>query len=65
MWTIRDYIVGEIIVRRYRQDAIKEAKTRVSRHNAEYNYGHRGKHYNANASYEIDENKKQITIRGG
>ena len=62
MWTIEDLIVGEIINTTSKTRAISEAKRRVKYHNSEWYYTHRGKHHNQHAVFNVDDDKKTITI---
>lgn len=63
MWTIKDYVVGEVVETTNRENAIINATHRVKLHNSEFNYSHRGKHLNANCSMDIDEDKKVIYVK--
>ena len=51
---IKDNIDGVILSINDYMDAIREAKSRVSFHNSEFNYSHKGKHYSQNAEMIID-----------
>ena len=65
MWTIKDMVVGETTTTKTKARAVAIAKAKLSYHNNQFNYSHRGKHYNAHAIYTIDEEKHEITIKGG
>lgn len=58
---IKDNISGEILSINDRTDALREAKSRISYHNSEFNYSHRGKHYPQNAEMIVDNDT--ITIQ--
>ena len=62
---ILDNISGELIECLDMNVAIDIAKWRVEQHNSEYNYSHRGKHYNANCEYKIIDKEHIIIDRVG
>ena len=51
---IRDEITYELLTIEDYMNAIRESKSRVSFHNSEFNYSHRGKHYPQNAEMIIE-----------
>jgi len=52
---IKDLISGEAIFYEDREQAIKVANERCAKHNAEFNYSHRGRHYSQNAQVYVYE----------
>ena len=63
MWQVVDYIVGENVTCRSYMDAFEEAERRITMHEQDFPYRHRGYHYATPCKMIEDKSTKTIIIQ--
>lgn len=63
MWNVVDYIVGEQVSFKNYMDALEEAERRITMHEKEFPYRHRGYHYATPCKMIENKSTKTITIQ--